>query len=125
MKDIQFKKTLTGEVTLKEIDGLSLTLVPSIEDRTDALQIVSDSVQLVDGKPKTKNDIKRNVNALTEVIARSYPSQNKEDIREYVVKNVFKLWTEYLIAIDVYSKEKAEDHKLKAQEEERIEQLKK
>jgi hypothetical protein len=96
----RFKKFL-GEISLK-VGGEDLSL---------SKMTVEDIQKLVDLSKVKENEIVNGVRVLTEIVAKNYPEEPKEEIEAFVLKNYTELTEGIIIALGWTTKEKLEETK--------------
>jgi hypothetical protein len=110
----RYKQAITGSFELPEVGGQRAFIIPSLDDKTEALDIIATQMST------KKLDLKRVRAHLTNVLFKSLPQgceDTREDVDSYVVNNLADLWFEYLVSIDVMSKEDVSSFKKKSEDE--------
>jgi hypothetical protein len=129
----RYKKASMNESELPEIDGMKPILRPTRDEKMSVIELFMD-------QQKNKGlDIRKATKVLTDLLYNSlflWEGKNRtnkkeegnedidrDDVEDYVVKNVFELWLEVLNALEIIDKKKLEqlqkeqEAKLKAEQE--------
>lgn len=96
----RFKKFL-GEISLK-VGGEELNL---------SKMTVEDIQKLVDLSKVKENEIVNGVRTITDIVAKNYPDEPREEIEAFVLKNYTSLAEEIIIALGWTTREKLEETK--------------
>jgi hypothetical protein len=130
----RYKKASMNELELPEIGGMKPILRPTRDERMIVTELFMDQQ-----KDKTLNLRKANT-VITDLLYNSlFLWENKqrtdkkeigsedierEDVEDYVVKNLFELWLEILNALDIIDKKKLEELQKEQQDKLKKEQEK-
>jgi hypothetical protein len=96
----RFKRFL-GEISLK-VGGEELNL---------GKMTVEDIQKLVDLSKVKENEIVNGVRTITEIVAKGYPDEPKEEIEAFVLKNYTAITEEIIIALGWTTRDKLEETK--------------
>lgn len=96
----RFKRFL-GEISLK-VGGEELNL---------SKMTVEDIQKLVDLSKVKENEIVNGVRTITDIVAKNYPDEPREEIEAFVLKNYTSLAEEIIIALGWTTREKLEETK--------------
>lgn len=124
----RYRKAQHNEVELKEIDGVTPILRPTRDEIFKAIdlfkeQSVRKSADLHAVRQYLSDLLYNSLflwegNKRTEKREEGSEDITKDDIDDYVVKNVFELWGEVLFATNIIDKTKFEELQKKQKEEE-------
>lgn len=105
----RYQKVVLNELELPLIGDARPLIRPTIEHKFRALEIIK-------AQQESKAlDLSKVKDHLHMVLASASPDEDRDSIMSYVVNNIFELWFEYCVAIDIFTKEKAEELKRKAE----------
>lgn len=114
-----YKKAINNEVEMQEIDGVKVTLRLTVDEKLDIIATFKEQQKNKDMDVRAMADILTTLlyNSVylwdnkrrTQTKAPGFESVEKEDVRAFVVDNLFDVWLSVLDALKILDKKKLEE----------------